>query len=221
MLDLHQLIADCDPKPELGNFFSGVWYLESLWEYGPSRALFVRVDLGIREEHQTTTHIFQIIDFFKQLKRNRYSNRSLFEHQIGMIWRLEWSPDKTYHYHCLFIFDGTRVQNGVHYAHEIGCYWRDFITQGIGTFWNCNEEEDSYPEPGIGLIDCRDLQKRYYLLTRVLAYMAKPDPHIRWAIQQDANALGQSASHIRTFGTSHDWKPKQSNAGRPRLDPSL
>lgn len=222
MLDLNQLIADCHPTPEPTIYFSGVEYLESFWSCGPSKGLFVRVDLGIREAYQQTTSIFQITDDFKRLKKNRINKPSIFKHNIGLIWGLEWLQDKSYHYHCLFIFDGTKVQNGVYYAHEIGCYWRDVITKGQGTFWNCNTDEDRYPESGIGLIDHRDVQKRYYLLTRVLPYLAKPDHQIRWAIEQDANALGRPdlASHVRTFGTSHDYQPREANVGRPRLYPT-
>lgn len=220
MLDqyqLNQLIADCKPTPEPNIYRRGVEHLESLRENGPSKLLCVRIDLGIRTEYQPSVHIFQIIDAFKRLKRNRINKPNLFHHNIDLTWCLEWQPDKSYHYHCLFIFDGHKVQNGEYYAHEIGCYWRDVIAKGMGTFWNCNADEDKYPESGIGMIEYRDSLAWHFLLTRVLAYMTKPDPLIRQAIQADAIALGQSVSHIRTFGTGLDRQLGSSNVGRPRL----
>lgn len=203
----------------IGMSNSGVQYLESLWNHGPSRLLFIRVDLGIDVLHQAELHFFQIIGYFEQFNRNRRSKPSIFKHYIGMIWRLEWTEDKSYHYHCLFIFDGSAVQNGIYYGNEIGYYWRNNITGGIGTFWNCNNEAGHYPESAIGLIDYRDTQKRHYLLTRVLSYLTKPDTQIRNAIYQDASALGypESALHVRTFGTSNVLPPRTSKAGRPRI----
>lgn len=204
-------------------FKSGAQYLESLWSNGPSRLLFIRIDLGIGIQHQAGLHAFQIIEYFARLNTNRRNKPKIFRHYIGIVWRLEWTPDKSYHYHCLFIFDGSAVQDGVYYANAIGYYWHNDITNGTGTFWNCNNEADNYPESGIGMIDHRDAQKRDFLLTRVLAYLAKPDLQIRQAIDQDAMALGRPdlASHVRTFSTSNALPPRESKVGRPRTNVPL
>jgi len=218
MQSLSTLFAHCHPTPQLATFQSGVEYLDSLWANGPSRLLFVRIDLGIDFTHQTGVNFTQVVGHFENLKNNRRSKPSIFKHYVGCIWSLEWKEDKSYHYHCLFIFNGHEVEDGVYYSNEIGYYWRNHITGGIGTFWNCNNEEDNYPQSGIGMIDYRDMQKRYYLLTRVLSYLTKPDMHIRQAIHQDALALGfpDWARHVRTFGTSNKLRPRMSNVGRPR-----
>lgn len=200
-----ELLTECHPKPQPATFQSGVDYLNALWEHGPSRMLFVRVDLGIRFEYQSSMHFIEFCDYFKRMIANRRSKPSIFRHYVGMIWRLEWTIDKSYHYHCLFIFDGARVRNAVYYGDAIGDYWMKNITEGIGTYWNSNREADNFPESGIGMIDRRDIRKRHILLTRVLAYLTKSDFEIREAILEDAIGLGclHQARHIRTFGTSN------------------
>lgn len=218
MQPMPTLLTLCQPTPQPSIFQSGVDYLNSLWTNGPSKLLFVRIDLGINCQNQEQIHFSQIIHYFEKLKKNRRSKPSIFKHYVGCIWGLEWTEDKSYHYHCLFIFNGNAVVDGIYYGNEIGYYWCNSITGGIGTFWNCNNEASHYPESGIGIIDYRDMQKRHHLLTRVLSYLTKPDTQIRGAIYQDALALGRPdwALHVRTFGTSNKLRPRISNVGRPR-----
>lgn len=198
---------------------SGSEYIESLWRNGPSKLLFIRVDLGFDQASQSSIHFAQAQELFKKLRNNQRSKPSIFENYKGIIWRMEWTLDKSYHYHCLYVFDGTKIQNGIYYANAIGEYWRNSITKGIGTWWNCNAQEQHYQKCGIGLIDHRDMEKRENLLTQVLPYLTKPDNHIRGAIRQDALALEypDAGNHARTFGTSNKLSPRTSNVGRPRI----
>lgn len=193
--------------------------IESLWRYGPSKLVIVRVDFGIRVDHQSAISAFEIIDDFERLRANRRSKPRIFEHNIGMIWSLEFTPDKSYHYHALFVFNGHEIQNDVYYADQIGEYWCNQITKGKGTYWNCNRQAVNYPVNGLGMICHNDWSKRQALLTHVVPYLAKPDHLIRAAIQNDAIALGMShwAHKVRTYGASHPLTGRQSPAGRPRI----
>lgn len=220
MKTLHELYQQCDPIPDLALYESGVEFVQSVFENGCSDLLFVRVDLSIREEFQGQTHAFLIREYFQRLCSNRRNKPSIFQYYVGMVWCLEWTVQKSYHYHCIFIFDGHNEQNGVQLGNDIGYYWVNNITDGKGTFWLSNNFEDDFPQCGIGRINYRDHQKRYYLLTRVISYLAKPDLLVRHAIQQDAIALGHPewAYKFRTFGTSNVFPPRASNAGRPRVE---
>lgn len=221
MYTLHQLYSQSIPTPDPALYESAVEYIQSVFENGCSDLLLVRIDLSIREGFQQEIHAFRMREHFQQLCNNRRSKPSIFKHYVGMVWCLEWTKEKSYHYHCVFIFDGHYEQNGVRLGNDIGYYWVNDITDGKGTFWLSNNYEECFPQCGIGRINYRDHQKRYYLLTRVISYLAKPDHLIRSAIQQDAIALGHPewAFKFRTFGTSNVVPPRVSTVGRPRIDP--
>lgn len=201
-------------------YYGTVDYLNSLWEFGPSRMLFIRVDLGIRVEHQELVHVFAMRDYFETLLNNKRGKPSLFKHCVGIIWRLEYEDDKSYHYHCLFILDGSKVQQDINYADAFGQYWQNNITDGEGTYWNCNSSLNEYRRRGIGMIDHTDLQKRQYLMQDVIPYLTAIDDDIRVVITQDAEALGYDGKHlkVRTFGRGKILTARKSNRGRPRKE---
>ena len=196
---------------------SMVRYIESLWRYGPSKLLVIRLDFGSRQELSSTISCDQIKSYFERFKKNMRHN-VIFNHQLGNCWSLEFAPDKGYHYHCLFIFDGNQVQNDVYRADQIGQYWLENVTRGVGVYWNCNRYTKNYIHHGIGMIDYRDSVKREVLLTHVLPYLAKQDHLIRSAIQRDNIALEtfHGISKVRTYGVSHPLTKRRSPAGRPR-----
>lgn len=219
---MQELYEQCNPIADYSLFESGVNYVQSVFDNSCSDLLVVRLDLGMREEYQQETHAFLMREYFQRLGNNRRGKASIFEHYIGMVWCLEYTKLKSYHYHCLFFFDGHAKQNGRKLGNDIGYYWAHGITEGKGSFWLSNNYEECFPQCGIGRINYRDYQKRSYLLTRVLAYLAKPDRLVRDAIQQDANALGHPewAYKFRTFGTSNVVPPRTSTVGRPRMEPN-
>ena len=193
-----------------------VAYLISLFEYVRARLLVLRVDFGVRVEHQDALHVFQMRDDFLRMLKNTEMN-SLFDHMVGYIWRLEYTTDKSYHYHCIFLFDGSEEQNDAELADKIGKYWVNNITDGKGTYWNCNASLNHYKRRGIGMIDYRDTEKRQLLTNDVLPYLTVVDNDIRLQITEDVVALGYDGDvTVRTFGRGTVRKEKKTNRGRPR-----
>ena len=167
-----------------------------------SRLVIIRLDFSFRETYQSTVSFFDIAHYLKQLWSNRRNN-SLFEHCLGWIWRIEYAEDCQYHAHCLFIFNGHHIQSDVYYADRIGEYWSNRITRGEGCYFNCNRNRDNYAFCGLGMIDrIKDIEKFGHLVGYVLPYLAKESPLTRATMQRDAEALGISASGMRTFGCS-------------------
>lgn len=218
MLNIQHLYQSSQPTPDFSLYSSAVTYLTSVIEHGPSDLLFVRVDLGVRQGFQSQIHVFQIKEMFDRLNSNRRCKPSIFRHYVGMIWTLEWTPEKTYHYHCLFIFDAKKVQNDIEIANQIGYYWINEITDGLGSFWNSNAHTQEFLQCGIGRIKYWELNKIHNLMTRVVSYITKPDGMVRGAIQRDAELLGNVdwAYKMRTFGTSNTLRQRDSTVGRPR-----
>ncbi|WP_239877599.1 inovirus-type Gp2 protein [Laribacter hongkongensis] len=192
--------------------------IKSIFDYGPSKLLFIRIDYGLRSEYQKSTSFFEFQEWFQKIRNNMRHN-TIFKHHIALCWSLEYTHEKSYHCHALHIFDGHAVQDGVYYGNLIGEYWCNQITGGKGTYWNCNRQADNYPINGLGMISHNDWPKRQALMTHVVPYLAKPDYLIRGAIQADANALGMPhlAHKVRTYGASHPLTERRSPAGRPRI----
>jgi hypothetical protein len=184
-------------------------YIDSLFtQY--ARLLVLRVDVGYQMDN-----IIQIEDYiltkYHDAKHDRgrfltnMESNSLGEQMLGYVWKLEYGPDKGWHYHLLFIFDGSKVREDQTLAMLIGEYWKNFITQGGGSYHNCNAFKGDYPILGIGMINYYDLELIQGLV-QAAHYLTKPDYYARALVP----------GNDRTFGRKEIPKPKDGNIGRPR-----
>jgi sulfur relay (sulfurtransferase) DsrC/TusE family protein len=136
-----------------------------------------------------------------RLFENMRGKRSLFEHLVGHVWRIEYALIAGHHLHCTFFFDGSKVQQHEWLAQQICDYWCDAITKGRGYAHNCNRNR--YPDYVLGPTDYYDHDKRARLLKR-LAYLAKEDQLV----------YAKPTKKCKLFGTGRLPKPK--SAGRKR-----
>ena len=170
-----------------------------------SKLLVVRVDLGYRKEHAQTLQLSDIKRDVKRMLDNRRSN-SIFEHQVGYVCKFEHTPEKGYHAHPLFLFDGQQVQKDSYRADAVGQYWVDHITKGRGVYHNCNRDKEKYQHCGIGMIEHSDIEKRQNLLDHVVPYLLKSEQSI-----DDLRQSGREKSITKGVA------PKvKSSSGRPR-----
>lgn len=175
-----------------------------------SRLLVIRVDFGYRREpeEETTTWVPPTDDQVKMhLEKILRHVRRKVPHLLGIIWKLEYGAMKGHHVHAMFICDGHHVREGVSWGKVIGDEWLS-VTQGAGSYWNCNAEEALFERlgrRGIGLISYDDKQRRDQLM-KVGLYMVKADTYVRFL----------SPDIGRTFGKSIPIDKKKGNLGRPR-----
>ncbi|MCL1618251.1 inovirus-type Gp2 protein [Ralstonia pseudosolanacearum] len=109
----------------------------------------------------------------KRFFANMKGKPSLFKHLVGYIWRIEYTRGAGYHMHVMLFLDGEHVEKHEYYAQEIGCYWRDMITQGRGYFENCNRKKSGYGNNwALGRIDHWDYAKRDRL-RKAMQYFCK------------------------------------------------
>lgn len=109
----------------------------------------------------------------KRFFANMKGKPSLFKHLVGYVWRIEYTRGAGYHMHVMLFFDGEHVEKHEYYAQEIGCYWRDVITQGRGYFENCNRKKSDYGDNwALGRIDHWDRAKRDRL-RKAMQYFCK------------------------------------------------
>lgn len=176
-----------------------------------SKILVVRVDLHLGKmsipilKQSPEAGLKQIEHLLKRFFNNQRHNK-LFEHKIGYVVKLEYAPQRGFHVHCVFFFDGHECKNDSFYSNAIGWYWVNQITDGRGTFYDCNRPKNKakYKKLGIGLIHYADMGMRANLML-ALAYLAKKDSYLTYKLtaKQKMLRMGQH-------------KPKKFVGGRPR-----
>jgi hypothetical protein len=160
-------------------------YIDEVFECH-SRLLVLRVDLSYSKENSNTKQSEAARDL-KHLFRNARSNK-LFSDMVGYIWKLEYGPEKGFHYHMMFFFDGSKIREDGTLAKRIGRYWIDVVTKGRGLYYNCNAVKHTYKICGIGMINHADAELRENLRKAVI-YLTKTDLYMK--LQTEGRGMGK------------------------------
>lgn len=160
------------------------------------RLLVIRVDFGYREEFNESNSLEVLYEQAKadreHLFENIRSNHTLFgDDYLGYIWKLEFGLYKKLHYHFVFFFNGAKVLRDIVKAWYIGEYWKNVITNGRGTYFNCNAKKGDYIYPGIGAIDYDD-GVAVDNLKFAMSYLAKPDYTVKMIANDGDRVFGRS-----------------------------
>ena len=170
-----------------------------------AKVVVLRIDFSYKYPEAENVTDEQARADLKRFLNNRRHNKALFENCITYIWKLEWGPEKGYHYHLIFFYNGRDVRNDAYWSYQICEYWGK-ITGGIGKSFDCNRDKDRYARLGIGAISRKDDAKRKILVEDVVDYLTKTDQCLRV----------KRMDRDRCYGTGA--VAKKSNAGRPRTD---
>lgn len=142
------------------------------------KLLVLRVDFSYRKDLVGQITLDEAKRDLEHFLSNRRSKPSLFENMDGYIWKLEYGPDKGYHYHLVLFFNGSKHQSDYYLAREIGEYWKHCITKGRGIYFNCNAKKSDYWHIGIGMIRRDDDTMISNLKHRVIGYLVKSDQYL-------------------------------------------
>jgi hypothetical protein len=175
-------------------------YVNQLFEL-KSKLLVVRVDLSYYKEYASSVTP-ELARKHRERLLNNLRSKAVFRDCVGYIWKLEWGCSKGAHGHYLFFFDGNKKQKHQYLGDQIGVYWKEKVTDGLGTYFNVNRKKYKYN--GVGMIDHSDIGKRKILTDIVIPYMTKQEQFLR------AKTKG-----MRTFGKGTVNQVK-GNLGRPR-----
>lgn len=154
-----------------------------------SRLLVLRVDLSWANEHKANITADDARKHRQQLLRNMQKN-SLFRHVLGTVWKLEYAPQRKFHYHMLFLLNGNKAQQDGVIAHAFGEYWKHTITQGKGIYYNCNAHKARYKNCCLGKLERGDNSKDEGLL-EALSYITKIDACARLVLPGNARTFGR------------------------------
>lgn len=165
----------------------------------------LRIDFSFKYPEAEHVTAKQARAYLKRFLNNRRHNKSLFEYCLTYIWKLEWGPEKGYHYHLVFFYNGRYVCKDTYWSDQLCKYWEE-VTKGIGQSHDCNRDKDRYVRRGIGTINRKNEAKRKILVEDVVGYLTKTDQCLH------VKKLGRD----RCFGKGKP--PEKSKAGRPRDD---
>lgn len=146
-------------------------------------------------------------DEFKQLYNKFLQKlcRTKSLYVLGYIWKLDFGETQGLHYHCFFIFDGSKHQHHTDLAKKIVDMWCVLVSSNDGKI-ECNDPKylGRYKSPLIGILDLNDAVK-YTGLLKVLRYLCKRDQFM----------VHKSIHRKKTFGTGR-LISKRKHLGRPR-----
>lgn len=159
------------------NYRNACRYVNGLFDEKRRPLLVVRLDIGYGKDVAGTITVEQAMEDYGNFINKRRSKPSVFRHMVGYVAKLEYSNLKRYHFHLMLFFDGSKVRNHSYYGEAVGKYWRDEVTQGRGTFYNCNRHLNRYKRCGIGHVDYRNSEKRRDVLY-ALSYLTKSEQFV-------------------------------------------
>ena len=178
-------------------------YIDALQEKF-SKVCVIRNDFGYKKDENNNVNI-TLDEANKHVNRflSNRRNNSVFDNNIGYIFKIEEGVDKGIHIHALILFNGNNVQNDKFKGDQLGQYWKK-ITNGKGSYHNCNR--NNYKDNATGMLDYRDIEKRRNL-DKAMEYLAKDDQRVE-ALKENKK------DRIIRRGTL----PKEKgNKGRPRM----
>lgn len=147
------------------------------------------VDLSWVNEHKADITADGARKHRQQLFRNMQKNPT-FRHVLGTVWKLEYAPQRKFHYHMLFILNGNKAQQDGVIAHAFGEYWKHTITKGKGIYYNCNANKARYEDCCLGKLERGDSSKDKGLL-KALSYITKIDACARLVLPGNARTFGR------------------------------
>ncbi len=162
-----------------------------------SKLLVLRVDLGYRKEGAGKEAGPEILSFGEVKNDHATFLRSLKSYLkktfgkkglVGYVWKLEFAPEKSWHYHMILFLDGQASREDVTIARMVGDHW-EAVTEGRGMYYNCNARKESYTNQGIGLIDHRDMDRRNGL-RQAARYLVKTDYYIKLVAPENGRTFG-------------------------------
>ena len=183
---------------------STIKYIEALQEKH-SKLNVIRVDLAYKKPYSADVTLDEATKDFNRMMNNRRSKPSIFKDQVGFICKKEYTKDKGVHLHGVFLYDGQKILKDSHKSDQIGEYWNNEITQGKGSYHNCNRKKNEYEKNGIGMLEHSDSEKRKNL-DIALSYLCKDE--------QTIDEL-KTSNKDRAF-TRGTMPKSKGNMGRPR-----
>ncbi|WP_260439213.1 inovirus Gp2 family protein [Burkholderia sp. Bp9099] len=174
------------------------------------RIFVIRMDLYYRIEFAGAVSIEQAKEHHALFVNRLRALRDIRTDLVGGIWKLEWTQRKGHHFHWVFMFDGSLVQDAWKWSDLIDAQWRNVVPQ-VGGYSHCGNY-DEHKNVGTGMIHIdKDSEKFKIFETKVIDYLAKKDQALCLKITAGTRAWGPFTPGGKR--TSKAGRPPKSRAG--------
>lgn len=180
-----------------------------------SKILVIRVDLGIMrtpeslikhdisfDQWESEQNSQFILDAIERLNENARHNR--MKHALGYIHRIEYGPQKGFHVHAYYFFDGQTHQEDITWGEYIAKQWKQ-VTNNQGSVFICNMKKEDYRYCALGRLDYSDVEMLKNL-EQSFDYLCKNDQYFHFTTQK----------RIHGFRISQPPKIPEVKMGGPR-----
>lgn len=169
-----------------------------------SKLCVIRLDFAYKKNvnNEINVTLNEANKHIERLLANRRNN-SIFDDNVGYIIKTEYTEDRGVHNHAILFFDGNKVKNDKYKGNQIGEYWVDNITNGNGSYHNCNRND--YKDKATGILDYKDLEMRRKL-DNAMSYLVKEEQSIKPLKENEKDRAIRRGTIPKSKG----------NIGRPR-----
>lgn len=151
---------------------------------------------------QVAAEIQALLDYAKKTYRG----------YLAYIVRLEYGHSRGLHAHLAILLNGSVHQQDISISQDLGMFWKNEVTEGEGSFFNCNLSKPRYTHLGIGKIHYSDSSKEIGI-SKMLVYLCKPDLYF------PSSPAWKNVRKIRKSKPPPALPTGQKAKGRPRRKP--
>lgn len=121
-------------------------FIQGLARQGYQRLTIIRLVLAV----PTTVSPSELHQQVTALRMAVRARRGVFEHVLGLIWTASSVGQDGKVIHSLLIYDGAQVEDDIQRGHEVGRYWVNSVTEGLGRYRNFNQHRQHGINSGLG-----------------------------------------------------------------------
>lgn len=147
-----------------------------------------RADLPINEPLTELVSFEEVQTDRVRLFGNMKGKPSLFQYQIGFIWKIDATPKAGFRLCAALFFDATRCEDQEWLAHQIGDYWSYEITHERGRY--VIPRYKNFDRFGLSSINQIDWESRSNLREMVLSDLCALDQFVQVLPYRGANIFG-------------------------------
>ncbi|MET3372619.1 hypothetical protein ABIC89_001667 [Variovorax boronicumulans] len=110
---------------------------------------------------------------------------------VGHIWKLDFSLEKGYQWHMVFLSQVLHPQDLRAILAKMGNDWNNVVTHGLGFHVDCRAFIDTYKGGGIGNFEPSRYPQQWEGIRKMAIYLTEPDNEVRLALPNNARAFGK------------------------------
>lgn len=165
-------------------------YIDDLFStYSP--LLVLKLDLYFDPKYANDISVDDAKKAFQKFKNNWRGKPTLFNFQVGYVFKADWAPCKGTHFDLILFFSNPDEIDDTILAEHIGDYWQNVITKDKGTYRNCGKNSFRFKKSSIvGIINRDNDSARNTLAEYVIGFLTKSDKYLTAEVLKKGKSFG-------------------------------